>query len=59
MLENLLVECWSVARLEAQAVEWIYDCSIYALSTVGVVLYPFDQYVQVCRFEFVVGFLLA
>jgi len=56
VLENLLVECWGVARLEAQAVEWIYDYPIYALSTVGIVLYSFDQYVQVCRFEFVVGF---
>jgi hypothetical protein len=56
VLENLLVECWGVARLEGQAVAGIYDCPIYALSTLGVVLYPFDQYVQVCRFEFVVGF---
>jgi len=42
VLENLLVECWGVARLEAQAVEWIYDYPIYALSTVGIVLYSFD-----------------
>ena len=59
VLENLFVECWGVARLEAQAVEWIHDCPIYALSTVRVVLYPLDQYVQVCGFKKCCGFLLT
>ena len=55
VLENLLVECCGVARLEGQAVAGIYDCPIHALPSVGVVVYPLDQYVQVCRFKFVAG----